>query len=171
MFLKRFIDDIIFIPPHTLEDLQNFIQCTNTVHKTITFEANYSNTNIHFLDTTINLHKEGGITTSLYEKPTDTCNLLHCDFFQPWSCKTGIIYSQALRYRRVITSDKELYSKLQELKNKLIIRGYQINDINEQFNKVIRLSQSQLLESKQINNGSFQTPRGSLLLCGTTDLR
>ena len=163
MFWKRFIDDIIFIWPHTLEDLQNFIQYTNTVHKTIKFEANYSNTNIHFLDTTINLHKEGGITTSLYQKPTDTCNLLHGDSFHPWSCKTGIIYSQALRYRRVITSDEELYSKLQELKNNLIIRGYQINDINEQFNKVIRLSQSQLLESKQINNGSFSTTKGSVL--------
>ena len=65
MFWKRFIDDIIFIWPHTLEDLKNFIQYTKTVHKTIKFEANYSNTNIHFLDTTINLHKKGGITTSL----------------------------------------------------------------------------------------------------------
>ena len=112
MFWKRFTDDIFFIWPHTLENLQTFIQYTNTVHKTIKFEANYFDTNINFLETTINLHKEGGITTSLYQKPTDTCNLLHCDSFHPWSCKTGIIYSQALRYRRVITSDEELYSKL-----------------------------------------------------------
>ena len=140
MFWKRFIGDIIFIWPHSLEDLQNFLQYTNTVHKTIKFEANYSNTNIHFFDTIINLQKEGGITISLYEKPTDTCNLLHGDSFHPWSCKTGIIYSQALCCRRAITSDEELYSKLQELKNNLIIRGYQINDIDEPFNKVIRLA-------------------------------
>ena len=90
--------------------LQNFIQYTNTIHKTIKFEANYSNTNIHFFDTIINLHKEGGITISLYEKPTGTCNLLHGDSFHPWSCKTGIIYSQALCCRRVITSDEELFA-------------------------------------------------------------
>ena len=101
------------------------------------------------MDTTINLKKDGTITSSLYQKPTDSCGLLHRDSFHPWSSKAGVIYSQALRYRKVTTDDQELLLKLINLKHHLVGRGYEPKTIDKQLNKILTLSQSDLLDNSK----------------------
>ena len=54
-------------------------------------------------------------------------------------------YSQALRYRRIITNNDQLEEKLETLRNNLIRRGYNLSEIKTQFNKVRQHSQSDLL--------------------------
>ena len=50
---KRFIDDIFLIWPHGMNSLTKFIEHLNTVHPTIKFTSDISETRISFLDLTI----------------------------------------------------------------------------------------------------------------------
>ena len=90
----------------------------------------------------------------------DICTLLHNSSFHPKSCKKGIIYSQALRYRRIITNNEQLEEKLEILRNNLLRRGYNLSEITAQFNKVRQYSQSDLLfnNHKPVNETTKNLP-------------
>ena len=45
----------------------------------------------------------------------DIFTLLHSDSYHPENCKMGIIYSQVLRYRRIITNDSDIENHLYNL--------------------------------------------------------
>ena len=113
---KRFIDDIFIIWPHSEVELLQFLNHINTVHPTIQFEMEHSKNQVHFLDTTIFINKEQKLESTLYVKPTDICSLLHKQSFHPETCKQSVIYSQALRYRHIITNNETLKTKLEKLK-------------------------------------------------------
>ena len=146
---KRFIDDIFFIFVGNEEELQNLLQKMNKVHRTIKFTFNHSKTSVNFLDTIVNKDKNGYIFTNLYTKPTDTFSLLHFDSYHPLSTKKSIVYSQALRYRMVITKQSDLMKALSNLEFVLTCRKYPKNLIWEQFNRVISLTQSEVLRRNQ----------------------
>ena len=65
-----FIDDIFFIWEYGEEKLKEFIDVLNKKHPTIKFTAEWSKTQINFLDVTVYL-ENGNIKTDLYVKPTD----------------------------------------------------------------------------------------------------
>ena len=115
------------------------------MHPTIQFEVEYPKNQVHFLDTTLFINKEQKLESTLYVKPTEICSLLHKQSFHPETCKQSVIYSQALRYRRIITDNETLRTKLGKLKTYLIRRGYSIQEINQQFQKVQQLSQTDAL--------------------------
>ena len=142
----RFIDDIFAIWTYGQDSLLNFFDHMNTIYPTIKLEMSHSRDRIPFLDTTVILTINGNIETTLYRKPTDISPLLHAQSFHPTNCKTGIIYSQALRYRRIISDNNEFEKHLQVLRCTLIKRGYNIGQINEIFNKVRLLSRDNLLQ-------------------------
>ena len=93
---------------------------------TIKFTAEKFKNLINFLDTTLYFSNEGKLESTLFVKPQDICTLLHNNSFHPESCKKGIIYSQALRYRRLITDNEKLNQKLITLRNNLVRRGYNL---------------------------------------------
>ena len=142
---KRFIDDIFLVWTHGEEALLKFLDHCNQCFPTIKFTAEHSSEQINFLDTTIYFNKEGTLESTLFVKQQDICTLLHNNSFHATSCKKGIIYSQALRYRRIITNNDQLEEKLETLRNNLIRRGYNLSEIKTQFNKVRQHSQSDLL--------------------------
>ena len=120
----RFIDDIFAIWPHGTDRLVEFLTYINTSHPTIKFEYEYSHKSVHFLDTRICINESNLLESDLYIKPTDRTLLLHHDSFHPNSCKTSIIHSQALRYRRLITNNDTLHKHLDNLRIILITTGY-----------------------------------------------
>ena len=71
--------------------------------------------------------------------------LSHNDSFHPESCKKGIIYSQALRYRRIITNNEKLTEELNKLRDNLLRRGYNLSNIQNQFSKAIQHAQHELI--------------------------
>ena len=88
----------------------------------------YSVNEIPFLNVLIP-NRDNTLHTTLYKKPTDVPSLLHSHSFHPPpppNCKAGIIYSQALRYRCIISDDDDLDFHLQQLSTILIKRGYNI---------------------------------------------
>jgi hypothetical protein len=64
------------------------------------------------------------LESDLFIKPTDKAPLLSNESFHPNNCKISIIYSQALRYVRLITNRNRLSECLQDLRVNLITRGY-----------------------------------------------
>ena len=145
---KRYIDDIFMIWPHGTDSLHEFIDYMNDFHPTIKFQFSFSSKEVHFLDTTIYVTEEGELKSSLYTKPTDSSLLLHYTSHHPFNCKSGVIYSQALRLRRIITDDDILHVHLHRLRLILLSRGFPLSIIPKQFNRILTTTQSQLLQTR-----------------------
>ena len=150
----RFIDDIFAIWTHGLDALSEFFVYINQLHPTIKFEYTYSTESVNFLDTRIYINKHKQLESDLYIKPTDKTLLLHDHSFHPTTCKDGIIYSQALRYRRIITNDNLLKERLNTLLVILINRGYKQNTIIPLFQKATQESQLNLLYKPKTTNNT-----------------
>ena len=149
---KRFIDDIIIIWEHGEKSLIEFINNANAIHDTIKFEYEISSQKINFLFTTIYFNDKQVLDNTIFIKPTDICTLLQATSFHPAHCKRGIIYSQALRYRRLITDNKELEKHLASLRANLVRRGYNLSLIDSEFLKLSNINQDDLLFPKHAVN-------------------
>ena len=115
---------------HGKESFLPFIQHLSSFHPTIKFKVTHSNKSLNFLDATIYITPQSTLQTTLYIQPTDRTPLLHQASHHPNTCKKGLIYSQMLRYRRIITDDKEFLEKVQNLIRVAPIgRGYKDKDI------------------------------------------
>ena len=148
----RFLDDIFLIWLHDDDSLQKFLDYINTIHPTIKFTYTISETSADFLDTTIYKLSNGQLASTLYRKPTDTIQLLHYQSNHPISTKVGVIYSQALRLRRIITEDINFEKQLQLLQRILMKRKYPLELIYRTFNKARQFSQHQLLFQTRNSN-------------------
>ncbi len=155
---KRFIDDIFLIWTHGEQSFHSFVQHLNSFHPTIKFEVTHSTKSVNFLDTTVYITPQNTLQTTLYIKPTDRTPLLHHGSHHPNTCKQGLIASQMLRYRRIITDDKEFQQKAQNLRIALIGRGYKDKDILPHIDKASTFTQSQLLSSTSSLNTTRTLP-------------
>jgi len=81
-------------------------------------------------------------------KPTDRKQYLHYNSSHPLHIKKSILYSQALRYRRIIDDDTIFHTELQKLKQKFLQRNYPLTLINEQIDKVINIRREHTLTYK-----------------------
>ena len=154
----RFIDDIFAIWTHGLDKLQHFLTYINEFHPTIKFDYTYSLETVNFLDTTIYINSNNKLESDLYIKPTDRTLLLHNNSFHPQSCKNSIIYSQALRYRRIITDNNKLHGRLNHLLVALIHRGYKYDTIMTAFNKALKYNTQDELLSIQTTHKTSNRP-------------
>ena len=141
----RFIDDVFFIWTHGEENLKLFINYLNSSHDTIKFTSEYSLETISFLDVQVIMGEGRVLTTDLFCKPTDKHQFLHRKSCHPWHTKKAIPYSQALRYRRICSEDRQFQSRLGELAGWLNDRGYEESLVNEQIDRVRRLDRGTLL--------------------------
>ena len=95
----RYIDDIFAIWCHGEANLKVFIADLNQAHPTIKFTAEWSNSSIPFLDTSVQL-ENGQLTTDLRVKPMDTHQYLaaatHATVKKPspsarlWECAASV---------------------------------------------------------------------------------
>lgn len=155
-FLARLIDDCFFLWNNTEEELKNFFDYLNNCHPTIKFETVYSNTSVNFLDTTTYI-ENNIIKTKLYKKPTDKKKFLHFSSAHPLHIKKSIPFSQALRYKRIITDNSILTTELTNLNNAFIRRHYPKALLNIQINKINNIERSSLLcyQSEESKHDKF----------------
>ena len=151
----RIIDDIFAIWTQGIEKLQQFLTHINKFHPTIKFDCTYSHKTVNFLDTTIYINSNNKLESDLYIKPTDRTLLLHNN---PQSCKNSIIYSQALRYRRIICDNSKLHERLNHLLVALIHRGYKYDTILTAFNKALEYNTQDELLSMQTTHKTNNRP-------------
>ena len=104
----RYIDDIFMVWPHSPTELYSFLSALNNVHETIKFTSNASQESVSFLDVMIHKDNKGQIETGLYTTPTDAHMYLHYNSYHPVHQKKSIPYSQAIRLRRICSTDIRL---------------------------------------------------------------
>jgi peptide-methionine (R)-S-oxide reductase len=159
----RFIDDVDMKWTQSDEELQNFLYRANNLHPSIKFTHEISNTTISFLDTSSSL-SEGVLSTDLYSKPTHTNQYLLPRSCHPPHVTKSIPYSQALRIRRICSTNKSLKKRLGQLKNNLKRRGYKQNIIKKSLTKLITSPGAAYFSTKKNRNvkeplvSSYTTP-------------
>ena len=130
------------------EELQNFPSRANNLHPSIKFTHEVSNTTISFLDTSSSLSEVNypQIYTPNLPTPINTFCIAAVILLM-WL--KSIPYSQALRIRRICSTDKSLKKRLGQLKNHLKRRGNKQCIITKSFNKAHNISRSSLLQYKE----------------------
>ena len=151
LFLQQYIDDLFFIWPHDSISLLTFKELLNQAHNSIHFELNFSSSEIPFLDTLV-YKEDGRLQTRLYKKPTDRQQFLHSTSCHPPHTKSALPYSQALRYRRIISDPTILTQELHTLEKSFCHRGYSPKDIKPQFQKALHIPRDQTLKHKEARN-------------------
>ena len=143
----RFLDDIFIIWTHGKEALERFHQDFNNFHPTINLSLDHSTQQVHFLDTTVQLHN-GRINTTLYRKPTDRYSYLHASSYHPKHTTRSIVYSQALRYNRICSNALDQDSHLRDLQQAFLGLQYPPNEVKKQINRARLVPRNSLLQDK-----------------------
>jgi len=123
----RFLDDVFFLWPGTVDELKQYEQFLNSLIPDITITLNYSDTQVNFLDTTVFKHTVNDITTlqtKVYFKDTDTHQLLHHSSYHPKHTFMGILKSQVLRFKRLSSFKSDYDNACYILFSSLQQRGY-----------------------------------------------
>ena len=147
-----------FIWTHGEEKLKHFINFLNCSHDTIKFTSEHSRETISFLDVQVSVGKGGLLTTDLFCKPTDTHQFLHRKSCHPWHTRKAIPYSQALRYRRICSEDRQLKDRLDKLAGWLNDSEYEESLVNEQIDRV-----------RELDRGALQANVNKEAISGRTD--
>ena len=145
---RRFIDDIFMIWTEGEERLKTFMEYMNSFHDIIKFTFEWSYTRVSFLDVSVMLDN-GVISTDLYSKPTDKHQYLFHTSCHPNSCKKGIPFGQALRLRRICSSDAFFEKRAGELCNYLVCRGYNRDFVEKEIERARRIPRVDTLSNKQ----------------------
>ena len=149
----RFIDDVDMKWTESDEELNSFITHANSIHPTIKFTHESSKTKISFLDTTTTF-ENGIISTDIHTKPTDKHQYLSPQSCHPTHCTKSIPYSQALRVKRICSSENTTKQRLGILRSNLKKRGYKNKVIKKGFERANQHQREELLQykKKKVNN-------------------
>ena len=95
-----------------------------------------NNEYINFLDIKYKFDTEGNLVTDLHRKDTDSRGFLHFSSCHPNHVFSGIVYSQGVRYRRIISDDTTYRIRLEELKSDFKLSGYPERMLENIFKKL-----------------------------------
>ena len=143
----RYIDDIQFIWSKSPRSLTQFQNELNLIHPTIKFTFDSSQSEVHFLDTSLML-QNNRLETELYTKPTDTHSYLLPSSSHPKHTIASIPYSQALRVRRICSTKMAEETSLCQLETHFIARNYDPHSVKEAINRAKRIPRADLLTYK-----------------------
>ena len=92
---------------------------------------------------------DGCFQTDLYTKKTDCHQYLHFESCHPQHTKASSIYSQALRLRRLCSEENVFKSRLSDLKQWFLRRGYPLALIKKQIERLNGVTQEIALRPKE----------------------
>jgi hypothetical protein len=166
ILLKRFLDDLFMIWRGSVENLQMFLELVNTLHPTIKFTSSFtcpfpctypagfehdcfchSSRSIPFLDTLVTI-KNKTLVTDIYKKPTDRCQYLLPTSAHPAHITKNIPISFCYRLVRICSEKNTLIQRLDELKQLLLSRNYNLQIINGAIAKALNIDRNAALEKK-----------------------
>ena len=145
---KRYIDDVFYIWENGIDELKVFQDHLNTYHSSIKFTFESSDKQVPFLDVMTYL-SENQLTTSLFFKPTDAHNYLHPVSCHPPHTFNSIVYSQALRIRRICSEDVDRETQLRSLRHHFVERQYPPEQVDIQIDKAREIERDNLLKYKE----------------------
>ena len=145
--IKRFIDDETGFFSGTMIQFESWKnELTSALNK---YKLNVKNedwniatesgSTVHFLDIKFGFDKDSHLKTDIYIKETDSRSFLDFNSCHPNHTFSSIVYSQAIRYRRIINDDNLLKTRLNELKFFFRLSNYPRKMINNIIDKVVNL--------------------------------
>ena len=148
VWLKRFLDDIItlVITPVVTKDILCLL---NSAHSSTKFTISDASCSQSFLDTLVCI-KHGKLHTDLYSKPTDSHRFLTPTSCHPRHIFRSIVYSGALRIRRICSMDEFFVKRIEEFRKYLISSGYRENFIDPIIEKVVRKDRRLLVAKSKV---------------------
>ena len=141
----RYIDDIFNIWTWGADALHEFLEELNEFHPTLKFTAEFSDTAVHFLDTTV-IKIGSQLHTKLYSKPTDAHQYLHYNSCHPKSQKNNIPYSQFLRVRKICSRIEDYDICASKLMKYFLERKYPDDLLKREMERVRSIERHTLLE-------------------------
>ena len=154
----RFLDDIFMIWNHSLHELEEFIKDLNELHDTIKFTYTISRDHVSFLDVDITKDTNHNLSTTVHVKNTNIHQYLEYTSSHPRTCKDGIPYSQAKRYRRIISDDLKFEESLDDLRDYFRARNYPDSVIDSAFEKARQMTQDDALIYNDQNTENAKVP-------------
>eukprot|EP00061_Rhincodon_typus_P013493 g39897.t1 len=103
-FFFRYIDDCIGTVLCSHEELEQFINFTNTFHPNLKFTCTITDTSLPFLDLSVSI-SGNRLATDIYFKPINSNSYLDYTSSHPPSCKNTIPYFQFLCLYRIWSQD------------------------------------------------------------------
>ena len=101
--------------------------------------AEISSDSVNFLDILFWIEENGKIQTDLYIKPTDSRSYLSFESCHPNHMFAGIVYTQALRIRRIVSSNERLIQQLDSLSKAFKKCTYPVKLVDDIIGKVKNL--------------------------------
>ena len=135
----RYIDDIFFIWTASEKGLDEFLNRLNSFHPNLRFTHERSRESLNFLDVIVKI-QQGEFVTDLYYKSTDRHQYLHFDSCHASHTKTSIVYSQALRMKRICSRRSDLIVNINKLKDWFRERGYPEEIVNKETKRALESS-------------------------------
>ena len=129
-------------------------QCCDTYGLDLTYEATQINQFSQFLDIQFKF-ENGKLTTDIYRKPTDANRFLEYSSCHPNYTFPSIVYSQALRYRRIINDDVLFETRLTELRQFFINSTYPCHVVDTALDKVNTLPRQLGYRERNVDDGKF----------------
>ncbi|XP_035825664.1 uncharacterized protein LOC106011776, partial [Aplysia californica] len=147
--LMRYMDDIIALHNGCSETTQQFLTDLNKVHHYIKFTYSSPDKSTSFLDMSL-LIADNQIETDLYQKPTDSNRYLPPSSNHPKHIFRSVVYSGALRLRRICSRENSFKQRIEEFTVNLLHSGYQKDFITPIIEKVSKLNRTTLLTYKPL---------------------
>ena len=138
---KRFLDDLFLVICGNSKTLHLIFDEINNIHPNIKFTINHTSieesdpcecprmNSIPYLDTMLSI-KSGKIISDLYKKSTDRIQYLLPSSCHPSFVTKSVTFSLAIRIVRICTETHTRDRRLEELKQCLLTRNYDLQLIN-----------------------------------------
>ena len=158
---KRYIDDIFLVWTDTKESLEQFINSINGLHERINFTAEFSKTEIMFLDLCLykgeRFAKEGILDIKTHIKPTNTQQYIHASSAHPPGTGQGIIKGELLRYLRTNSNEAMFQMYKEKHVENMKKRGYRQETIERSIRGIKFRDRQKTLTNKTHDSGERLT--------------
>ena len=148
---------VSFYSENSDEDLTKLHELINTLHPSLNFTMDKSRIKLSFLDTMV-INNNGELQTDIFYKPTDSKQYLLYTSCHPKHTRNSIPYNLARRPKSIVSDERTLHKRLEELEEFLIKRKYPLSLIEDAFQKAKSLDRSKLLNTKDTTEGTNIIP-------------
>ena len=132
--MVAFLENIVLIWLHGRESLLGFPDYVNLYYELIKYTWGWSYEKLSYLDVVV-MVQGNKISTDVYCKPTDTHQHLHYGCCNPTHVKKGIPCGQALRVKRICSTEEGYRDRLRDLCSNFIKRGFKENLVDSEFER------------------------------------
>ena len=151
LYFGRYRDDCLVQWDDRDEKLHELYSFINPLNPDLTFTMEVGNQPICFLNLRISI-VGNKLTTTVYNKPTDSHLNLHADSYHKKPSVKSIQKNVALRLRRICSSNNDYIAKSKEYTKYLVNMEHDLTSIHQCFNNVGKTSRQEAQKKIKLRN-------------------